>query len=66
MRKQVSALGGLLVLAGAAGLIHELVGWFRLWAVVRHLGFLDGYEIWANLGLLVLGLALAILADPAK
>ncbi|TKK87218.1 hypothetical protein FDA94_19085 [Herbidospora galbida] len=56
MRKLVELLGFLFLIQGAAGLIYEWIGWFRLWVVVRYLEFLQGYEIVANIGLIVLGL----------
>ncbi|MFI9841227.1 hypothetical protein ACIHFD_29630 [Nonomuraea sp. NPDC051941] len=66
MRKLVEILGALLVIQGAAGLVHEWIGWFRFWVLVPYLEFLKGYEIWANIGLLVLGLIVLTVAGAMK
>ncbi|MFF4616665.1 hypothetical protein [Nonomuraea jabiensis] len=66
MRKLVEILGALLVIQGVAGLVHEWIGWFRLWVLVPYLEFLKGYEIWANIGLLVLGLIVLTVAGAMK
>ncbi|ATL31637.1 hypothetical protein [Streptomyces formicae] len=58
MRQVLEVLGVLLLIQGAAGLIHELTGALDGWGVVQRLGFLDGYEIYASVTLLVLALAL--------
>jgi hypothetical protein len=63
MKKAGETLGVLLVLNGIAGLVHEWLGWFRLWAIVRRFDLLDRYEIPANIALLVLGLAVLVAAD---
>ncbi|GAB1821726.1 hypothetical protein [Herbidospora sp. RD11066] len=61
MRKFVEFLGFLFLIQGVGGLVYEWIGWFRLWVVVRYLDFLQGYEIVANIGLIVLGVvALAV------
>lgn len=62
MRRTVVAAGAILLVQGAAGLLHHVLGWFGSWALVRHLGFLEGYEIFANLVLVVLGAALVVAA----
>ena len=66
MKKFGEALGFLIALNGVAGLIHEWLGWFRLWAVVRYLDFLDGYEIVANIALIVIGAIVMVAADQMK
>lgn len=63
MRKFCEAAGFILFLWGAAGVLHELTGWFRLWGIVRRLHFLDGYELYTSIVLAVLGLALMTGAD---
>ncbi|MEU4804129.1 hypothetical protein [Actinosynnema sp. NPDC023587] len=55
MKSGVELVGVLLVVNGLAGIVHELFGWFGLWTIVTHLSFLDGYEIFANIGLAVVG-----------
>jgi hypothetical protein len=62
MRRTVATAGAILLVQGVAGLLHHVLGWFGSWAVVRHLGFLEGYEIFANLVLVVLGAALVVAA----
>ncbi|MEU0391702.1 hypothetical protein ABZ208_02730 [Streptomyces sp. NPDC006208] len=63
MRKFCEVAGFVLFLWGAAGVLHELTGWFRLWGVVRRLDFLDGYELYASIVLAVVGMALMVAAD---
>ncbi|MFJ2769064.1 hypothetical protein [Streptomyces sp. NPDC087300] len=58
MRQVLEFLGVLLLIQGAAGLIHELTGSLDGWGLVQRLGFLDGYEIFASVTLLVLAVAL--------
>nr|WP_062334524.1 hypothetical protein [Herbidospora sakaeratensis] len=62
MRKLVEILGFLFLIQGVGGLVYEWIGWFRLWVVVRFLDFLQGYEIAANIGLIVIGLLMLVLA----
>ncbi|WP_030454516.1 hypothetical protein [Herbidospora cretacea] len=62
MRKLVELLGLLFLVQGAGGLVYEWIGWFRLWVVVRHLDFLQGYEIVANIVLIVAGLLVLLVA----
>ena len=66
MNKLLEFVGVVLILEGAAGLIHELIGWFRLVAIVRHLDFLDGYEVLANAGLIGLGFVALTLAGDGE
>lgn len=66
MRKIFEAVGFVLMVWGVAGLVHEFTGWFRIWVVVRYLDFLDGYEIFANIVLAVLGLALLVASDSGR
>lgn len=52
-------------MAGVAGVIREMTdGWFRFLGLTRFLtenvGFLEGRELFANIVVAVLGLALAI------
>jgi len=61
MRKIALFIGAALLIQGAAGLVYEALGWFRFWVVVRHLDFLDGYEVVANVALVVVGLLLVFL-----
>ncbi|MEU0405021.1 hypothetical protein ABZ318_33385 [Streptomyces sp. NPDC006197] len=65
MKSFLESLGGLLFVAGVAGVIRELTGgWFHFLGLTRFLtenvGFLEGRELFANIVVAVLGLALAI------
>ncbi|MGW1139003.1 hypothetical protein [Streptomyces zhihengii] len=63
MKKLCEIAGFLLFLWGAAGVVHELTGWFELWGVVRKLDFLDGYEMYASIVMAVTGLVLMVASD---
>ncbi|QNP66190.1 hypothetical protein [Streptomyces genisteinicus] len=63
MRKLFEVAGFLLFLWGAAGVVHEVTGWFGLWGVVRRLDFLEGYEMFAGIVMAVTGLVLMVAAD---
>ncbi|MEV5380940.1 hypothetical protein AB0L26_34020 [Streptomyces nondiastaticus] len=65
MKKTFEILGFILTLQGLAGIVHALTGWFRYGVVVRHLGFLDGYEVYASIVLAVLGVSMLIASDKA-
>ncbi|CAM5315972.1 hypothetical protein GCM10010222_42880 [Streptomyces tanashiensis] len=65
MKKFLEGLGALLLVAGVAGVIREMTdGWFHFLGLTRFLtenvGFLEGRELFANIVVAVLGLALAI------
>ncbi|MFD8209397.1 hypothetical protein ACFV2S_23755 [Streptomyces sp. NPDC059695] len=65
MKKFLEGLGGLLLVAGVAGVIREVTGgWFHFLGLTRFLtdnvGFLEGRELFANIVVAVVGLALAI------
>ncbi|MEV7571261.1 hypothetical protein [Streptomyces tanashiensis] len=65
MKRFLEGLGALLLVAGVAGVIREMTdGWFRFLGLTRFLtenvGFLEGRELFANIVVAVLGLALAI------
>ncbi|MEU0286470.1 hypothetical protein ACIHBQ_19510 [Streptomyces sp. NPDC052492] len=64
MRKLLEVLGFVAVLQGVAGLVTEFTDWN--WGLVRRTGFLDGYEIYASVALLVLGIALFAVAESRK
>ncbi|WP_320777721.1 hypothetical protein [Streptomyces sp. CRN 30] len=61
MKQLLELLGALAVLQGAAGLAHEFTDWHV--GLVQRIGFLDGYEIYASVALLVLGLAVCAAAE---
>ncbi|MFC4007721.1 hypothetical protein ACFOY2_10825 [Nonomuraea purpurea] len=58
MKELVKVLGWLVLLQGVAGLVNTLLGWWR-WAhdllLVNLLPFLDGYEVFAAIVMIVLG-----------
>ncbi|MEW1684984.1 hypothetical protein [Streptomyces sp. NPDC093594] len=64
MRKLLEVLGFVAVLQGAAGLVTEFTDWN--WGLVRRTGFFDGYEIYASVALLVLGIALFAVAESRR
>ncbi len=61
MRQLLEVLGFVAVVQGVAGLVTEFTDWH--WGLVRRAGFLDGYEIYASVALLVLGVALFAVAE---
>ncbi|MEU9294979.1 hypothetical protein [Streptomyces sp. NPDC048266] len=68
MKGFLEGLGALMCVAGVCGVIRELTdGWFRFVGLTRFLtenvGFLEGRELFANIVIAVLGVALAISAS---
>ncbi|NEC30334.1 hypothetical protein G3I20_28005 [Streptomyces sp. SID8111] len=61
MKQTLEVLGFLAVVQGLAGLVSEFTDW--RWGLVQRVGFLDGYELYASLALLVLGGALFAAAE---
>jgi hypothetical protein len=56
-----------LLTQGIGGLAYEFTdGRFHLWALTHKIDFLDGYQIYADIGLIVLGLALAAASGSVK
>ncbi|MEU2871113.1 hypothetical protein ABZ769_18175 [Streptomyces olivoreticuli] len=66
MKKLLEGIGVILLMGGISTVVHEFTGFFRLWGVVRYIGFLKGYEIYAGIVLAVLGMALLIASDTVK
>ncbi|MCU4750035.1 hypothetical protein [Streptomyces sp. G-5] len=67
MRSLLGAVGVLLVLNGAAGLAHEANGRCGAWSLVHRIaGPLEGMEIFANLVLIVLGVAVCARAGRVR
>lgn len=58
-------VGGFLLFQGLIGIVHELIGWFRLMAMIRLLPFLDGYELCTSIGLAVVGLLVVAVAEES-
>jgi hypothetical protein len=73
MRKAIQALGFVLTLMGISGAIDHLTvqpifGFLNLFnrVVLPRLDFLDGYELFANLLLAAIGVALLMLTDAEE
>lgn len=64
MKELLGVLGFLAVVQGVAGLVTEFSDWG--WGLVQRFGFLDGYEIYASVALLVLGGALLAAAESLR
>ncbi|KAB1149902.1 hypothetical protein F7R91_03470 [Streptomyces luteolifulvus] len=64
MKQLLEILGFIALLQGALGLVHEFTDWHI--GVVQRLGFLDGYEIYASVVLIVAGLALFAAGNSAQ
>ncbi|KMS75447.1 hypothetical protein ACH49_21620 [Streptomyces leeuwenhoekii] len=56
MKRLLELSGFLALVQGVLGLVHEFTD--LRWGLVRRIGFLDGYEIYASVALLALGFAL--------
>jgi hypothetical protein len=59
MKKFMEFVAFLLIAQGVGAVGHHFFGWFRLWGLVHRIGFLSGYEIFAGVTLIVLGVAVA-------
>ncbi|MFE0099032.1 hypothetical protein [Streptomyces sp. NPDC059009] len=68
MKKLLEGIGALLLIQGVAALVHRFVDWAWLddWGVVQRLGFLDGYELYAGIALVVLAFALFAASENVK
>ena len=64
MRELLGVLGFVALAQGVLGLLHEVVHW-RV-GLVRRLGLLDGYEIYASVVLIVLAFALFAAAESRR
>lgn len=58
MKQLLEFLGVILLIQGVIGLVNRLSGELRGWGLVQRLDFLDGYEIYASVALIVLACAL--------
>ncbi|NEB74536.1 hypothetical protein G3I40_04710 [Streptomyces sp. SID14478] len=65
MRQLLEVIGGLVLLQGAVGLVHEFTGWLG-WGLIQHIGFLDGREVYGSIALIVLAIALFAAAGSQK
>lgn len=64
MRELLGVLGFVALAQGVLGLLHETVHW-RV-GLVRRIGFLDGYEIYASAGLVALAFVLFAAAESRR
>jgi hypothetical protein len=64
MKQFLEFLGFIALAQGAMGLIHEFTDWHI--GLVQRIGFLDGYEIYASVTLLVLAIALFAVAETQR
>ncbi|WP_405823813.1 hypothetical protein OG241_43725 [Streptomyces sp. NBC_01390] len=64
MKQFLEIAGFIALVQGVAGLLHEFTDVH--WGLVQKLGFLDGYEIYASVALLVLSFALFAAAQSRK
>jgi hypothetical protein len=64
MKKILEVVGFVLFVAGASGLIHEVTGWMpKFFGFLRLLPFLEGHEIYTNIVLAVVGIAVMAASD---
>ncbi|MFJ8111924.1 hypothetical protein [Streptomyces sp. NPDC096132] len=64
MKELLEVLGFLALVQGVLGLVHEFAHW-RI-GLVQRIGFLDGYEVYASVALVVLAFALFAAAESRK
>ncbi|MEU6596422.1 hypothetical protein [Streptomyces flaveolus] len=61
MKQVLEFLGFIALVQGALGLVHEFTDWHA--GLVQRIGFLDGYEVYASVALLLLAFALFAAAE---
>ncbi|MEU6667494.1 hypothetical protein [Streptomyces sp. NPDC046727] len=61
MKQLLELLGFIALVQGVLGLVHEFTDWHV--GLVQRLGFLDGYEVYASVALVVLAFALFAAAE---
>lgn len=64
MKELLGLLGFLALVQGVLGLLHEFTRWHV--GLVQRLGFLDGYEVYVSVALIVLAFALFAAAESRK
>lgn len=64
MKQLLELFGFLALVQGVGGLLHEFTD--LRWGLVQKIGFLDGYELYASVTLLVLAIALFAAAESRK
>ncbi|KUJ70977.1 hypothetical protein ACZ90_01380 [Streptomyces albus subsp. albus] len=63
MKKLIESVGMLLLVTGAAGVVHHFLSWFRFMGLLRHIPPFEEHELSAGIGALLLSLLLFVLAD---
>ncbi|MEV5170008.1 hypothetical protein AB0L10_02705 [Streptomyces flaveolus] len=61
MKQVLEFLGFIALVQGGLGLVHEFTDWHV--GLVQRIGFLDGYEVYASVALLLLAFALFAAAE---
>ncbi|MFF4398815.1 hypothetical protein [Streptomyces sp. NPDC001480] len=61
MKQVLEMVGFIALVQGVLGLVHEFTHWHV--GLVQRVGFLDGYEVFASIALLVLAFALFAAAE---
>ncbi|WP_020133428.1 hypothetical protein [Streptomyces sp. 351MFTsu5.1] len=61
MKQLLEVVGFVALVQGGMGLAHEFTGWHV--GLVQRIGFLDGYEVYASIALIVLAFALFAAAE---
>ncbi|MCZ0986049.1 hypothetical protein [Streptomyces diastatochromogenes] len=64
MRQLLELLGFIALVQGVLGLVHEFTDWHV--GLVQRIGFLDGYEVYASVALVLLAFALFAVADGRR
>ncbi|MGW3952669.1 hypothetical protein ACWEKM_17460 [Streptomyces sp. NPDC004752] len=64
MKQFVELIGFLALAQGVMGLVHEFTDWHV--GLVQRMGFLDGYEVYVSISLIVLAFALFAAAQSRK
>ncbi|MFF4571892.1 hypothetical protein [Streptomyces sp. NPDC001410] len=64
MKQVLEFLGFIALMQGVMGLVHAFTHWHV--GLVQRIGFLDGYEVYASVALVLLAFALFAVADGQK
>ncbi|SOE08206.1 hypothetical protein [Streptomyces sp. Ag109_G2-15] len=64
MKQLLELLGFVALVQGVLGLVHEFTDWHV--GLVQRIGFLDGYEVYASVALVLLAFALFAVADGRR
>ncbi|MET7389587.1 hypothetical protein [Streptomyces sp. NPDC005385] len=66
MKQLLEVLGFVALVQGVLGLVQGITGRLRGWGLVQRFDFLDGYEIYAGVALVVLAFALFAAAESSR